>query len=91
MHLNEDHYKAIEEMAALFFKPEDIADNLEFQENDKDEFCMNIELKTGDAYLYYRRGRLRTEVELRNSIKMAAMNGSSPAQTMMLNFYKESL
>jgi len=91
MHLNEDHYNAIEEMAALFFKPEDIADNLEIPECNKEEFCMNIELKTGDAYIHYRRGRLRTEVELRNSIKMAAMNGSSPAQSMMLNFYRESL
>lgn len=91
MHLTEDHYKSIEEMSALFFKPEDIADNLELDESGKEAFCMCIEMKTGDAYIYYRRGRLRTEVELRNSIKMAAMNGSSPAQTMMINFYKESL
>ena len=91
MYLMEEHYKAIEEMASLFFSPIDIADNLEICEEEKEAFCACISLKTGEVYRYFRRGRIRTEIELRNAVKMAAMNGSSPAQNMMINFYKDSL
>lgn len=78
-------------MSSLFFSSIDIADNLEICEEEKEAFCACIETKTGEVYKYFRRGRFRTEVELRNAVKMAAMNGSSPAQNMMINFYKDSL
>lgn len=90
MFLQEEDIKGIEEMAALFFSAEDIADNLELTEEEKETFCSNIELKTGKEYTAFRKGRLRTEVELRKAIKMAALNGSSPSQNIMINFFKES-
>lgn len=42
------------------------------------------------AYRAYRRGRLRTEAELRSAIRQAALNGSSPAQQMMISFLNDS-
>jgi hypothetical protein len=90
MHFSEEQYKTIEEMAGLFFSPEDIADNLGLSGEDSETFQSMIELKSSDAYISYRRGRLRTEAEMRTAIKNAAMNGSSPAQNLMMTFYKES-
>lgn len=91
MHLQEEDYKAIENMAALFFGPDTISDNLELTGEEKEELCTNIQLKIGKEYIAYNKGRLRTEVELRLSIKMAALNGSSPAQNLMLNYFKDSI
>lgn len=90
MFLNEDQLKTVETMASLFFGPEVIADNLELEPEEIDIFMAQIEMKTSDSYRYYRRGRLRAEVEIRSSIKMAALNGSSPAQRLMINFFKDS-
>ncbi len=87
MFLTEEQLKSIEEMSALFFSSEEIADNLEI---DHIEFSMLIELKQGTAYRAYRKGRLQTEVDLRLAIKMAALNGSSPAQNLMVQFLKDS-
>ncbi len=77
-------------MAGLFFSPEDIADNLGLSEEDSETFKAMIEIKSPPVYIPFRRGRLRTESELRQAIKMAAINGSSPAQGLMIQFYKDS-
>jgi hypothetical protein len=87
MFLTEEQLKSIEEMSALFFSCEAIADNLEIEYI---EFSMLIDLKQGPAYRAYRKGRLQTEIDLRAAIKMAAMNGSSPAQNLMVQFFKDS-
>lgn len=78
----------IEKMAGLFFNPDEIAANIEVE--DTELFCSQIELKMGQAYQAYMKGRLKTEIELRESIKSAAMNGSNPAQAAMLNYFKKS-
>ena len=90
MLLDEDQLKNVEMMASLFFSPETIADNLELDPDDTDMFLAGIEMKTSDAYRFFSRGRLRSEVEIRTAIKMAALNGSSPAQGLMINFFKDS-
>jgi len=90
MHFSEEQLKEIEQMAGLFFSPADIADNLQLNAEDSERFIALIEIKDPHVYLPFRRGRLKTEAELRESIKMAAMNGSSPAQGMMIQFYKDS-
>lgn len=84
----EQQLKVIEKMASLFFPPESIAINLELQEPEL--FLSMIEMRTGPAFAAYMRGRLQTEIELREAIKMAAINGSSPAQGLMIQFFKES-
>jgi len=88
MLLSTEQLKAIEDMASLFFSPSDIADNLQIEDNE--EFISMIEIRKGEAYLAYRKGRLKTETELREAIRIAALNGSSPAQNLMVQFYKDS-
>jgi hypothetical protein len=88
MHLSEEQLKQVEMMAGLFFSLEEIAQNLEIRE--VEEFRALFELGEGEAYRAFRRGRLRTEAELRAAIRQAALNGSSPAQQMMISFLKSS-
>ncbi len=87
MNLTTEQLDEVQEMAGLFFSPEDIADNLEV---DADDFREEIESKTGKIYQAWRRGWLTAEVALRKSILQASNNGSNPAQQMMLNFQRES-
>ncbi len=92
MNLNEDQLSEIEEMAGLFFSPQDIAINLELDEEDTEMFiaavaCRNTKNYQAGAYL---RGWLSAEITLRKAIQQSALNGSSPSQQMMLNYQKES-
>lgn len=79
-------------MAGLFFSPEEISINLEFNEDETDEFIGGIICKrTSDKIVaVYMKGRLLAEVTLRKAIKQSALNGSSPSQQIMMNFEKES-
>lgn len=92
MNLNEDQLSEIEEMAGLFFSPEDIAVNLELDDEDTELFVAAVasrntrNLQAG-AYL---KGWLCAEITLRKAIQQSALNGSSPSQQMMLNYQKES-
>lgn len=92
MNLSEEQLSEIEEMAGLFFSPEDVSLNLGLNEEETESFVSAIECKnTKNPFVAaYMRGRLITEIELRKSIKQSASNGSNPAQQMMLNFQKES-
>ncbi len=92
MNLNEAQLNAVEEMAGLFFSPEDIAVNLELDEEDTDLFvsaieCKKIALPIVAAYL---KGWLTAEITLRKAIKQSAMNGSSPSQQILLNYQREA-
>ena len=92
MNLNGEQLKEVEEMAGLFFSPEEIAVNLELNEEWTDCFITAVECKKTSEPIVaaYIRGRLSTEVELRKAIKQSALNGSSPSQQMMMNYQKES-
>ena len=88
MLFSEEQLKEIEEMAALFFPPESIAVNIEV---DIDDFTELITNKIGDGYKAYCTGRLSSEIELRTAIRNAALNGSTPAQTLFVNYFKDSI
>jgi len=90
MNLTEDQLSEIEQMAGLFFSIEDIADNLECNDQQLEDIQLDCQLKQGEFYKAFRRGWLTSEVKLRKSIEKAAENGSNPAQQMMLNFQKQS-
>ena len=92
MNLSEEQLSVVEEMAGLFYGPFDISINLGITGNDRENFMAAIELKamSEPAVLSYLKGRLSTDMLLRKAIRQAAQNGSSPAQQMMLNFFKES-
>jgi len=92
MNLTEEHYKEIEDMAALFFSPAEIALNVGLAEDETELFKTVVELRNlaypmANAYF---RGRLSAEIELRKAIKQAATNGSNPAQQMMLTFLTQT-
>lgn len=91
MNLTEEQLREIEQLAGLFFSPAEIMINLEIPLHLEDEFRDIILLKNDNPiFKAYNKGRITAEVELRQSIKQAALNGSNPAQNSMLNFYLQS-
>ena len=88
MLFSEEQLNEITEMAALYFGPEQIAINIEV---DPDDFTDLITNKIGTGYKAYCTGRLSSEIELRTAIKNAAMNGSTPAQTLFVTYFKDSI
>ena len=92
MNFTEEHLNEVEEMAGLFFSPEDIAINLELDDEQSEHFITAIEAKKTDfpfvaAYL---KGWFTAEVTLRRAIRQSALNGSSPSQQAMLNYQREA-
>lgn len=87
MNLNEEQIKDIEEMAELFYSPEEIAINIEV---DADDFKTQIQAKTGTSFKAYMRGYLKGDMQLRKGIAQAAANGSNPAQQMMREIQKQN-
>ena len=92
MNLNEDQLSEIQQMAGLFFSPEDVAVNLEMDEDDTELFIAAIASRNtrNDQAGAYLRGWLSAEITLRKAIQQSALNGSSPSQQMMLNYQRES-
>lgn len=87
MNFTQEQLDEIEAMATLFLPPDDIAINIGV---DPDEFTELINIKSGTGYQAFFKGWMKTEVELRQSILQAALNGSSPAQQMMLNYQNKA-
>ena len=92
MNLNEDQLNEIEQMAGLFFSPDDVAVNLELDEEDTELFIAAVTTRNtkndlAGAYLW---GWLSAEITLRKAIQQSALNGSSPSQQMLLNYQRES-
>lgn len=91
MNLTEEQLKEVESMAGLFFSPGEIGIVLEMELHEIEDLDDIIKSKNGDPiYMAYHKGRLTTEVELRNATKQAALNGSNPAQTMMFNLRQQT-
>jgi hypothetical protein len=93
MNFSEDQLKEIEDMAGLFFGAEDIAINLELNEEESELFGFRIESKNSSfpEVAAYLKGRLTAVIVMRKAIKQSAQNGSSPSQQQMLNFLKDSI
>ena len=83
MEFTPEQLEEIESMACLFISTDDIAINLGV---DPDEFTELISTKIGEGYKAYFKGWMKTEVDLRQSILQSALNGSSPAQQMMMHY-----
>ena len=92
MNLNEDQLNEIEQMAGLFFSPNDVAVNLELEEEDTELFIAAVAIRNTKNELAgaYLRGWLLSEITLRKAIQQSALNGSSPSQQMLLNYQRES-
>jgi hypothetical protein len=91
MNFSEEQLEEVESMAALFMSVQDIMICLELPPHEEEEFTEILEAGyIHPLYKAYHTGRLSAEIELRQSIKMAALNGSNPAQNTMLNFNNQS-
>ena len=91
MNFSEEQLEEAESMASLFYSVEDIIIALEiehiYQEDFRDIIQYNI---SHPMFKAYQRGRLTSDIQLRTSIKMAALNGSNPAQTAMKDYFNQS-
>jgi len=85
MNLNKEELATITELAALFYTPTEIARILEV---DTEEFENQIKSEHGEAYKSYYKGYYLSDISLRKSILDSAINGSSPAQTLMRDIQK---
>lgn len=74
-----------EELAGLFYTPKEIAIILEV---DPEEFENMINSESGNVYKAYMRGYYKSDIELRKSITESALQGSSPAQSMLRDIQK---
>ena len=91
MNFSEEQLEEVESMASLFMSIKDIMICLELPPYSEDDFTEILEANySHPLYKAYHTGRLNAEIELRTSIKMAALNGSNPAQNTMLNFNNQS-
>jgi len=92
MNLTTEHLDAIEELASLFFSPEDICINLELSDAESEVLKFAIaekQIQNSGAASYFK-GWFTAEIAMRKAIKQSAMNGSSPSQQIFLNYQRES-
>jgi len=91
MNFSEELLEELESLASLFYSIDDIMIALEIEPLDQEDFRDIIQYNnTHPFFKAYHKGRLTTETELRTAIKMAALNGSNPAQTTMIQFFNQS-
>ena len=91
MNFSEEQLEEVQSMASLFMPVLDIMICLELSPFAREEFSDILETEySHPLYKAYHTGRLGAEIELRQSIKMAALNGSNPAQNSMLNYNNQS-
>lgn len=84
MYFSEEQLNIIEEMAYRLFEPYKIAINLEVDEYD---FIDQINQPSEARKAFYK-GIIRHEMELREQIIKAALNGSNPAQDQLLKMFQ---
>ena len=81
-HITQEELLEMEKMAGLFFSPEQICIAMGWDLSVLESFNLAIEsMDTKDTlYGHYFKGRISAEIELRQSIKQAARNGSNPVE-----------
>lgn len=87
MNLNEKELEMIRKMAGLFYSPKEIAIIVEAP---PEEFEAEIKCGTCPIFLAYMKGYLEADIDMRQSIMQSALNGSSPAQTMLREIQRQS-
>lgn len=76
--------KNIEELASLAFSPQEISIIIEVK--DMDAFISDCKTVGTLPYFAFNKGFLKLSAEIRQSIKESAIQGSNPAQNIMLKF-----
>lgn len=91
MNLSEEQLNEVETLAGLFFNGADIMSVIGIPVHEAESFMEIIWLQCEHPlYIAYHKGRLTAAVELRQAIKQAALNGSNPAQTTMIEYFNKS-
>jgi hypothetical protein len=91
MNFSEEQLEEAESMASLFYSVEDIMIALEIEPLKQEDFRDILQFNNSHPlFKAYHRGRLTSDIELRTSIKMAALNGSNPAQSAMKDYFNQS-
>jgi len=91
MNLTQEQLKELEVLAGLFFSVPEILTALGIPLHQEGEFSEVIKYDhSHPAFAAFQRGRLTAETQLRQAIWQAALNGSNPAQTTMLEFLNNS-
>lgn len=87
MNLTGEQLSELQTMAGLFFSIDKIRIALGIPYALQEVFsdCVRYEEKH-PAFIAYHTGRITAEIEIRNSIKNAALNGSNPAQNTLVEF-----
>ena len=90
--ITEEELFEVENMAGLFFSPEDICIAMGWSQEIFNYLLLSVQSKdvTDIVCKSYFKGRISAEIELRQSIKQAAANGSNPAQVSLLTFQQNS-
>lgn len=88
MNFSEEQIDECEQMASLFFSPEDIAINLELTEEQSEAFVSAVTMRYTSHPLVaaYMKGWFSAEILLRKAIKQSSLNGSSPSQQLMIQY-----
>lgn len=81
MKLTKEDLTEVENLAAIFFHPDEVAIVLGLNRADLEDELLDEE---GEVYQAYQRGKLKSKAELRKSILTLAKQGSGPAQTLAL-------
>ena len=91
MNLTQEQLKELEVLAGLFFSVPEILTALGIPLHQEGEFSEVVRFDhSHPAFAAYQKGRLTAETQLRQAIWQAALNGSNPAQTTMLEFLNNS-
>ena len=90
--ITEEELAEVEKMAGLFFSPREISLAMNWSEDILSFFLQSVQLRelSDPICKVYFSGRISAEIELRQSIKQAARNGSNPAQVALLTFQQNS-
>lgn len=88
MNLTDIQLKEIEENAALFLEPEEIAVLMDL---DTDEFIEQLQLKKGAVYQAYFRGRTTSKKEILENVVKMAKHGSPQAEDLAKQFMDKQL
>ena len=91
MHLTPEQLEELTTLAGLFFSVNDIIIALDIDPELHAQFSYIISCENENPiYRAYHTGRLTEEIKLREAIKLAAMNGSNPAQNTLINYFNNS-
>ncbi len=92
MELTKEQLIEIEEMAAAFMPPDEIAILVHIDPASRDRFCEICRShKTSELYNAYQRGKLKTKFELRKTVVKLAKAGSPAAEPLADKYLLEQL